>query len=202
MPAMNEKRPTSEEHTMKRIVRGASRPVRTAVALAAVLALSAGIGVASGAIPSSTDATISGCTAKLGGVRYLRLIDAQAGEACKDPEKKLTWNQKGLKGDPGPQGPKGDKGEPGAPGTGALVTRERTVTRNVPAGTAASIVADCPAGEQATGGGFTVDSGNPDVVLTRSQPNTFGQDLIGWFVQVTNRSSQAQFVNAVAICSA
>jgi hypothetical protein len=194
--------PCTEENTMKRIVRGASRPLRTAVALAALLALSGGIGIASGAIPSSGDATISGCHAKLGSVRYLRLIDTQAGEVCKDPEKKLTWNQKGAKGDPGQQGPKGDKGEPGAPGTGALVTRSRTTTVDVPAGARREITVDCLAGEQATGGGFTVITGNPDVVLTSSQPRGLGQDLTGWFVGVTNRSSQAQFVNAIAICTA
>src|SRR5687767_4735185 len=137
MRAMNSQRRTPSH----RIVSGASRPVRMAVALAAVLALTAGIGAASGAIPSSSDATISGCHAKLGGVRYLRLIDAQAGEACKGLEKTLTWNQTGPKGDTGPQGPKGDKGEPGAPGTGSLVTRQRTVTRDVPAGATALIVA-------------------------------------------------------------
>jgi hypothetical protein len=196
---MNSNRRTPREPTVKRIVRGASRPIRTAVALTALLALTAGIGVASGAIPSSSDATISGCHAKLGGVRYMRLIDAQAGEACKGSETKLTWNQKGLKGDPGPQGPKGDKGEPG---TGALVTRDRITTVDVAAGATRAIAVKCLAGEQATGGGFTVLAGSPDVVLTSSQPGTFGQDLVGWNVQVTNRSSQAHLVNAIAICSA
>jgi hypothetical protein len=187
---------------MTRLVRGASRPIRNAVVLGALVALTTGIGAASGAIPSSSDATISGCHAKLAGVRYLRLIDAQAGEACKGSETKLTWNQKGNKGDPGPQGPKGDKGEPGTPGGGAAVTRDRTATTTVAAGASTAIAVDCLAGERATGGGFTVISGNADVVITSSQARTLGQDLVGWFVRVTNRSSQSQLVNGIAICAA
>ena len=57
--------------------------------------------VAYGAIPSS-DGTINACHAKVAGVRYLRLIDTQAGETCKSSEQKLSWNQQGPKGEPGP----------------------------------------------------------------------------------------------------
>jgi hypothetical protein len=174
-------------------------PIRLAVALAAVLAVSAGIGVASGAIPSS-DGTISACHAKLAGVRYLRLIDTQAGETCKGSETKLTWNQKGPKGDPGPQGPQGDKGDPGPPGE-AVVTRERPVTGIVAAGATTAIASECRPEEQATGGGFTVLSENADVVVTKSEPRTLGETLVGWNVTVTNRSTGPQSVNAIAICT-
>ena len=45
-------------------------------------------------------------------------------------------------------------------------------------------------------------SQSPDVVITSSQPRTFGDDLIGWFLRVTNRTAAQQQVNAIAICTA
>lgn len=97
--------------------------LRTAVALAAVIALSAGIGVATGAIPSA-DGKIRACFAKDNG--RLRVIDKAAGQKCKASEKALAWNQRGpsgrqgLPGQAGPAGPAGPAGKDGAPGRSAL----------------------------------------------------------------------------------
>ena len=91
-------------------------PIRLALALAAVLALTAGLGVASGAIPSSSG-KIYGCFAKSDG--ELRVIDKAKQQKCKSTEQALNWNQQGPKGDPGlpgAPGPKGDKGDPGQAG--------------------------------------------------------------------------------------
>lgn len=101
---------------------------KLAVALAAFGLTVAGVAYA--AIPSG-DGTISGCHAKVAGVRYLRLIDTQAGETCKSSEQLLRWNQTGPKGDPGPAGPKGDKGDPGPSGVGAVAPRELITTFTV-----------------------------------------------------------------------
>jgi len=81
----------------------------TAVLLVAVT------GIAYAVIPG-TDGVISACMDKQGN---LRVIDVQAGEACKNNETPLAWNQtgpQGPRGDTGPQGPKGDKGDQGIQG--------------------------------------------------------------------------------------
>lgn len=80
----------------------------------AVLALG---GFAYGAIPNSSSDVISGCYQKQNG--KLRVIDAQAGEACDQGELSVDWNRtgpRGLQGDPGPAGPQGPAGPTGAQG--------------------------------------------------------------------------------------
>src|SRR5919204_2642690 len=94
---------------MKRLFQPAAR-FPLILGVAAMLALTAGIGVATGTIPTSTG-TINACQAKINGFRYVRLLDN--GESCHGAEKALSWNQKGPKGDPGPQGPKGPAGSGG-----------------------------------------------------------------------------------------
>jgi hypothetical protein len=64
---------------------------------AALLAVAA---VAGAAIPDSDDSEIHGCYQKNQG--QLRVIDAQAGQACRASEEPLVWNQQG---EPGPRGP-------------------------------------------------------------------------------------------------
>jgi hypothetical protein len=99
------------------------KTMRLAGALAAVIALSAGIGVATGAIPSA-DGKIRACFAKDNG--RLRVIDKAGGQKCKSSEKALVWNQRGpsgrqgVAGPPGLAGPAGKDGAPGAPGRSAL----------------------------------------------------------------------------------
>src|SRR5215211_4441060 len=102
--------------------------VRLAVALAAVIALTAGIGVATGAIPAS-NGTITACYSKANG--DLRVIDSEAGQTCKASESELSWKQ----------------------GTSAPTVRVVTVFLNP--GATASARAECPEGQKATGGGFT-----------------------------------------------
>jgi hypothetical protein len=67
---------------------------------AALLAVAA---VAGAAIPDSDDGEIHGCYQKNQG--QLRVIDAQAGQACRASEEPLDWNQQGVQGEPGPRGP-------------------------------------------------------------------------------------------------
>jgi hypothetical protein len=61
-------------------------------------------GIAYATIPGGSG-TISGCYNETNG--FLRVIDAEAGDACKNAEEPLAWNQQG------PQGPPGDQGPPG-----------------------------------------------------------------------------------------
>jgi hypothetical protein len=72
---------------------------------AALLAVAA---VAGAAIPDSGDGEIHGCYQKNQG--QLRVIDAQAGQACRPSEKPLAWNQEGVQGPTGPTGPTGPRG--------------------------------------------------------------------------------------------
>jgi hypothetical protein len=59
--------------------------------------------VAGAAIPDSGDGEIHGCFQKNQG--QLRVIDAEAGQACRPSEESLVWNQEGLQGETGPRGP-------------------------------------------------------------------------------------------------
>src|SRR5215218_7209595 len=80
---------------------------RTVLALAAVVAVVVGTGVATGAIPGA-DGTITACSKVKGGA--VRVIDAESGGTCASDELRLSWNQKG------PVGPAGPQGEPGLQG--------------------------------------------------------------------------------------
>jgi len=94
--------------------------------MAVVLVLSSGM-IVSASIPDSGTGLVSACMAKSTGA--VRLIDAQAGEACKKGEALVTWNQtgpKGEQGDRGPQGLQGPKGEPGPAGGASLASLQDT----------------------------------------------------------------------------
>jgi hypothetical protein len=78
--------------TTSKLTRGAARAARLGLTLAAALALSAGVGVATGAIPD-TDNTITSCLAPDG---RLRVIDT-ATQSCDrvKHERPLQWKQSG-----------------------------------------------------------------------------------------------------------
>lgn len=69
---------------------------------------------------------IQGCYTKIGGI--LRVIDSAKGERCLGIEVPISWNQKGLKGDPGANG---------APGVSPTVAQLQPGDSNCPAGGAA-----------------------------------------------------------------
>jgi type VI protein secretion system component Hcp len=83
---------------------------------AGCLVLAAGVGFATGAIPSG-DGVIHGCyvISPTGAAGQLRVIDAEAGAKCNRNEKALDWSQRGPKGDTGPPGPPGPPGPSGSP---------------------------------------------------------------------------------------
>ena len=173
---------------MKKLFQPAAR-LHVLVAVAAALALTAGIGVASGAIPSS-DGKINACQAKVGGFRYLRLLDS--GESCRSGEKPLSWNQKGPKGDPGPQGPAGPKG------TGFAKLTMRQATPLAPPGTH-SFQSACKTGEKVTGGaGFIPADPEGAAVISTS----VDLDLRSFEVTVRNDTGQDQTAVVQAICAA
>ena len=166
---------------------------RFAFALAALLVVAVGIGVASATIPSS-GGKIFGCYAKNGGA--LRVV--AAGQKCKSGEQPLFWNQEGPAGPAGPQGPKGDRGPQGPAGSGLGKLTQRESTRRLFGGTQ-PVEVDCAPGERVTGGG--VDVGNPDPALhfLVSRP---AQDRQGWLVVVQNDTGIGVLVSAFAVCAA
>jgi hypothetical protein len=155
--------------------RGALRAARLGLTLAAVLALTAGIGVATGAIPSG-DGTITACYSKANG--DLRVIDSEAGQTCKASENELSWKQ----------------------GTSAPTVRVDTTSLNP--GETGEARAECPEGQKATGGGFTssIVETEADVVVKDNQPLTLAGEPVGWVAKFTNNTTQSQFANAIAIC--
>ena len=170
------------------------KKIQIALGLGLVLALSAGIGVATGAIPTS-NGTISACTAKVAGVRTLRLVDQQAGESCKGAEKLISWNQKGDPGAPGARGPAGPAGPKGSSGSGAAKFTSRLSNDDAGPGTS-QIDSHCNPGEHVTGGGYIVDS--PAVHVTVSAASN---ELDKWSVEVVNDSGSTQIVLVQAICA-
>ena len=71
-----------------------------------------------GDIPSGMDGTITACyRANSTQQGSLRVIDAEAGEACGNGEASLTWNHMGVTGPMGPQGPSGPQGPAGTTAT-------------------------------------------------------------------------------------
>lgn len=90
---------------------GMTRGRAAAVGATTAGALVVGVGVAFAQIPAQ-DGTISACYSRSGGA--LRVVDE--GQACKNGETRLTWNQKGEPGPAGAAGPQGPAGADGAPG--------------------------------------------------------------------------------------
>ena len=88
----------NERHSVGGLIRRFAGPL--VLGAAALLAVAA---VAGAAIPDSDDGEIHGCYQKNQG--QLRVIDAQAGQACRSSEKPLVWNQEGVQGETGPRGP-------------------------------------------------------------------------------------------------
>lgn len=101
-------------------MRTSGRGLRLGALVFAALAVSAGVGLATGAVESvvSADGTMQGCYAKANG--QLRLVTTAAD--CRPSELAVSWNQTGSAGAPGPQGPigpagpQGERGERGAQG--------------------------------------------------------------------------------------
>jgi hypothetical protein len=146
---------------------------------ATTVALLAGVGVATGAIPDE-DGQIQGCYGKRNG--RLRVVD-RASE-CRRKETPLAWDQH-------------------AAATSNAVTRigSPTPITGYPAGSVSitTATAACHRGERAVGGGYTIDADPPasafNMGTLESQPTAVGQHASegrpadGWRVRIANPSS-------------
>ncbi len=181
---------------------------RFAVALIAAVAIAAAGSIAWATIPDA-GGVIHGCYQKNNG--QLRVIDSDAGQACRPSELPLSWSQTGPQGPQGPQGPVGPQGPQGPTGpqgpAGANgVSGYETVTVCSPADCGGNlddtkaVIAHCPAGKQALGGGANVDvlpvvaintsiayplgSSSPDEWLARAY-ETDPDNITSWTLKVT-----------------
>jgi collagen triple helix repeat protein len=194
-----------------------------ALAFGLVLALAGG-GAALATIPDG--GTINACYAKKGGA--VRVIDAPSAQ-CKGSESPLSWSQaaqQGPMGAAGAQGPKGNPGDPGLPGgkgsTGNAgpagpagprgpqgpagspgYVKTSTDAYNLAWGEHLNLVATCPPGKKATGGGWV---GNDNVTIVGERPylvwNVDHIDSIGWAVEGVGGPYFGTFGNfkAIAVC--
>ena len=113
------------------------RYTKTQTKLLVAIVASVFVGAASTAavfasIPDSSG-VITGCYSTGLGAK-VRIIDSATTPNCNATETKITWNQKGIKGDTGltgavgPQGPQGSQGPAGASAGGSENTAGRVVT--------------------------------------------------------------------------
>lgn len=86
--------------------------LRVLVPLALLAAVAGAALAATGDRGHSNTETITACASKSSG--KLRVVSA--GRSCRSHEHRLTWNVRGLKGDPGPAGPIGATGPAGEQG--------------------------------------------------------------------------------------
>jgi hypothetical protein len=105
----------------------------------------------------------------------------------------LPAGPRGPKGDPGAQGPKGDKGDTGPAG----VSGYQIVQNSSPlaAGGQLHLVASCPAGKQAVGGGY---SSGAVLATERSYPINNGT---AWDIFVHDTDNVSQGVSVWALCA-
>jgi hypothetical protein len=118
---------------------------RWALAIVSVSVVLASATLAVAAIPSA-DGTITACRNAKSGA--LRVIDADAGQACSKDERQLSWNQTG------PQGP---------PGTVSPITATQTF-HYVPEPNPTTLFSEtvsCPSGKHAVNGGILQTKADP-----------------------------------------
>lgn len=174
-----------------------------------------------GAIPHSTSNEIHACYGEGNG--RVRIIDAEAGAACKSAEVPLSWNQAGPPGPAGaegpigpagpagpigPAGPQGPQGPQGPAGTGTI--DDVQLNFEIAPGEELAQVS-CPAGARATGGGYQITGypidwqqpwveGNGPILTDLG----FGQHVpTGWFVRAFNGTSGTFAITGAlwAICA-
>ena len=152
--------------------------VLVAVAVAAVG------GMAFAAIPTADD-EIAGCYKAPGG--DLRVIDAEAGQACRRNEVALNWNR---------------TGPPGPPGGSVSFANGFSEHVSVPPGSFRFVDAVCPAGTTVVGGGYATENVSTAVLVpTNSYPVGLPDGRGAWYVVMHNIGTQAETYWAISYCA-
>ncbi len=189
--------------------------LKVAVGLGVIASIALGLGIAQAATSTQK---ITVCVSKKSGELY-------RAKKCKVHDSKLSWNargpagatgQTGATGPTGPAGSTGAAGSPGAPGTpGAAGATDVTVRTDVAvpvsSGSLGVAAVHCVSPEVATGGGWTLLSGDNDALSSQeSYPSagytsamaTAGQTPTGWTTVVENSSADPANWEVYVICAA
>jgi hypothetical protein len=144
-----------------------ARAYKIGVAVAAAVIMLVGGGIAYASIPGP-DGVISACYKPSDGKLFV--IDSSA--SCPSGTTSLNWNQTGPQGPPGP--------------SATFVTQTVEASGGtVDPGQQIRVLAECPAGWLATGGGFD-EGGSVNLNVFGSRPNRNPSDGTGWEVFVVN----------------
>jgi hypothetical protein len=173
---------TDEEARMMSAIRG-WRTLGIMIAATALIVAVAGI---AHAVTSAGNKVIDACVRT--GDGQLRVASPGA---CRQSERRLSWNRRG------PVGPLGPRGQPGVSGSERVAAR---VTINP--GARSEVTATCPAGKKVLGGGFIVQT-PIDVQVFYSAPSVGGNFVDNaWAVFARNRGTVGpRQVTAIAICA-
>lgn len=153
-----------------------------AAAAGALAASALAGGVALAAIPDG-GGVISGCYLKVGGI--LRVIDTSKNEKCLNSfEVPISWNQKGLRGDPGANGVNGVNG---TNGVSPKVTQLDAGNANCPAGGAA--ITDANGSTAYVCGGANGRDGTNGHDGTNGRDGVDGQSFTGSFTSPNGQFS-------------
>lgn len=98
--------------------------------------------------------------------------DIKIGEDCKNNWSPLDWNGVGPQGPQGPSGPPGPQGEPGPQGPPGKLTGVLRIQNNSDFNSDFSkdVIIECPPGKVATGGGYNINGGGPNIVVRTNAP--------------------------------
>jgi len=185
-------------------------PAMILACVALVVALG-GVSYAAGVLPGNSVGTaqlkkgaVSGKKIRKGAVTTAKVMDGsllandfKAGQLPPGPQG--PQGPQGPRGPEGPQGLQGERGVPGPPASVNVVMRFGATTQ-VTAGSVATAIATCNAGEIATGGGFFSQPG-VEVTTSRPKPLSDGAQATGWQAAVKNNSGSSQNVGAYAMCT-
>jgi hypothetical protein len=167
-----------------------SRKWWIASGVAMVLVVIAGVGIAAAAIPDSGTGVITACYQKQRGM--LRVIDAEAGDSCRNSEQQLSWNQQGPQGPPGPAGPPGISGREVVSASFAAEGQPPCPDQALCLLQTTRKAALCPAGKNVLGGGYRLTQNQlvrHDVYASRPiNAGEFGYNATtaGWGVEIVN----------------
>jgi len=145
--------------------RAGSPAIRAIISVLGVAGLVVAVGtMAVGSVPSA-DGKIFACYSS----SNVRIIDQEAGAACKKGERQLQWNQVGPQGLPGEQGIQGPPGPAGEPAKSYVWTE---IAINVPTVFQRESDDLLPAGARVQATSFDVVEGNahelPQIVRVRA----------------------------------
>ncbi len=106
----------------------------------------------------------------------------------------------GATGDKGETGAKGEQGSQGEPGVTKVTVRSTTL--HLGAKNAGGTIAECDAGEVATGGGASLEHAGDGISISSSTPSPATGTPTGWSAVVNNETALDETVTIYVVCAA